>query len=57
MARKRASISKARSTLYRTGRILGDIQAIAGGPNKAARRVARRAAGKAAGRLLGRLFK
>jgi len=44
-----------RGLLYKTGRILGDINAVKKG--KIGRRVARRAAGKVTGRALGRLFR
>ena len=48
-------IGKTRNTLYKTARILGDIQAISGG--KAGKRIIRRLAGRATGRLLGKLFR
>jgi len=44
-----------RGLLYKTGRILGDINAVKKG--KVGRRVARRAAGKVTGRALGKLFR
>jgi hypothetical protein len=49
------SISKFRGHLYRSARILGDVQAVTRG--KAGKRVLRRAAGRTTGRGLGRLFK
>jgi hypothetical protein len=49
------SIAKVRRVLYRTGRLLGDVQAVK--QRKVARRVGRRVAGRATGRLLGRLFR
>lgn len=58
MARKKLTVSKTRSALYKTARILGDIQAASSGSGrKVARRIGRRTAGKATGRLLGRIFK
>ena len=48
-------IGNTRNTLYKTARILGDIQAISGG--KAGKRIIRRLAGRATGRLLGKLFR
>ena len=53
MARKRNSISQARSSLYRLARSLGDVNAIRKGA--VGRRLARRVTGKATGRLLGKL--
>ena len=44
-----------RSALYKTGRILGDVNAVAKG--KVGKRIARRAAGKVTGRGLGKLFR
>lgn len=44
-----------RGLLYKSARILGDINAVKKG--KVGRRVARRAAGKATGRALGKLFR
>lgn len=49
------SISKIRSALYKTARILGDVNAVKRG--KVGKRLARRVAGRATGRGLGRLFK
>lgn len=46
-----------RNFLYQLARLLGDINAVAMGPNAMARRISRRVAGKVAGRILGRLFK
>jgi len=53
--RKMSPIGKTRNTLYKTARILGDIQAISGG--KAGKRIIRRLAGRATGRLLGKIFR
>ncbi|MED4018635.1 hypothetical protein ACWE42_03145 [Sutcliffiella cohnii] len=51
-------ISKIRSKLYKTAKILGDIQAItSGNPKKMAKRAGRRVAGKGTGRMLRKLFK
>jgi hypothetical protein len=49
------SIPKARSWLYRTARILGDVQAVQKG--RVGRRVARRLAGRGTGRLLRRTLR
>lgn len=49
------SISKLRSLLYGTARVLGDFQAARRG--RIGQRIVRRVAGRATGRLLGRLFK
>lgn len=46
-------INKIRSGLYKSARILGDINAIEKG--KAGKRLVRRAAGKLTGRVLGKL--
>ena len=47
-------LNKTRSILYKTARILGDVQAVKRG--KVGRRIGRRVAGKATGRLFMRLF-
>jgi len=52
---KRSSFSQTRNTLYKTARILGDIQAISGG--KAGKRIIRRLAGRVTGRILGKIFR
>jgi len=52
---KRSSFSQTRSTLYKTARSLGDIQAISGG--KGGKRIIRRLAGRATGRILGKIFR
>jgi len=52
---KKSSFSQTRSALYKTARILGDIQAVSGG--KAGKRIIRRLAGRATGRLLGKIFR
>ncbi|WP_199256749.1 hypothetical protein [Alteribacillus sp. YIM 98480] len=49
------SINKLRSALYKTAKILGDINAVKRGT--VGKRVGRRIAGKGTGRLLGKLFK
>lgn len=49
------SINKFRRGLYKTARILGDVNAVKKG--KVGKRIARRAAGKATGKTLRRLFK
>ncbi len=52
------SIHKTRSSLYKSARILGDIQALtSGNPKKIAKRVGRRVTGRAAGKTIGKLFK
>jgi len=50
-----SSISKARNSLYKTARILGDVQAISEG--KVGKRIIRRLAGRTTGRLLGKIFR
>lgn len=51
------SIRKARRAAYRTGAVLGDVQAVASGdPGKVAKRVVRKAAWKAWARLARRLL-
>jgi hypothetical protein len=49
------SIGKTRSALYKTARILGDVNAVKRGT--VGKRILRRAAGRATGRGLGKLFK
>ncbi|MEC3607476.1 hypothetical protein [Bacillus glycinifermentans] len=49
------SINKIRSALYKSAKILGDINAVKKGT--IGKRMARRAAGKTAGKILGKLFK
>lgn len=48
-------INKLRSGLYKTARVLGDVNAVKKG--KVGKRIARRVAGKQAGKFLGKLFK
>ena len=48
-------MGKARSLIYKLGRILGDINAVKRG--KVGKRVARRIVGKGTGRILRKLFK
>lgn len=56
MARKKGiTIPKVRSKLYKSARILGDVQAVMSG--KVGKRILRRIAGKVTGRGLGRMFK
>ena len=51
-------ISRTRKNLYRTARLLGDIDAISKGPTAMGKRVVRRAVGRSASRILsGRLLK
>lgn len=57
MARRRSSLSQARSVLYGVARLLGDVSAAGKGPEAALKRAARRAAGRAMGRVLGKLFR
>jgi hypothetical protein len=52
---KQMKISKIRSFLYGTAKLLGDVQAVR--KNKVGKRVGRRIVGKISGRLLGKLFK
>lgn len=53
------SINKLRTALYRTAKVLGDVQAVTHkNPGKAIpKRVGRRVAGKLTGRIIGALFK
>jgi hypothetical protein len=50
-----ASINKVRRSLYKTARLLGDVNAVKRGT--VGKRIGRRAVGRATGRGLGRLFK
>jgi hypothetical protein len=49
------TIGKTRSMLYKTARILGDVNAVQKGT--VGKRIARRYAGKMTGRMLGRMFR
>lgn len=49
------TIGKARSLLYLTARILGDVNAVKRGT--VGKRIARRLAGKVTGRALGQIFR
>lgn len=58
MTKRRITTNKVRGGLYKSARVLGDIQALGSGdPTKVAKRIGRRVTGKATGRVLGRLFK
>ena len=47
-----------RSNLYKTGKVLGDLQAVGSGkPSRVAKRVGRRVAGKSLGKLMRKLFR
>ncbi len=48
-------MNKLRDLLYKTARIIGDVQAVK--RNRVPKRVVRRVAGKATGKLLRKLFK
>ncbi|MGM0747075.1 hypothetical protein [Bacillus atrophaeus] len=48
-------LNKIRSALYKSARILGDVNAAKNGT--IGKRIARRAVGKATGKLMGKLFK
>lgn len=50
-----SKINKVRRGLYKTSRILGDVNAVKKG--KIGERIVRRAAGRQAGKALGKLFK
>lgn len=50
-----ASINKLRRSLYKTARVLGDVNAVKRGT--VGKRIGRRAVGRAAGRSMGKLFK
>lgn len=50
-----SSINKARGWLYKSGKILGDVNAIEKG--KVPQRIGRRIVGKLIGRGLGKIFK
>lgn len=52
---EKLTIGKIRRAAYKTGKVLGDVQAVK--KNKVGKRIMRRAAGKATGKLLGKLFK
>ena len=45
-------LSKTRSSLYTIARLIGDVQAVKGGPNKMLRRLLRKKAGRMTGRGL-----
>lgn len=49
------SIRPMRSGLYRTARLLGDLQALARGPRAAAKRIQRRLLGRMAARIIRRV--
>lgn len=49
------NLSKIRRTLYKTARILGDINAVKRG--NAGKRIGRRIAGRSTGKILRKLFK
>lgn len=53
--RKGFTISKVRTGLYKTARILGDVSAVKNGT--IGKRLARRAVGRISGGLIGKLFK
>ncbi|HQI93287.1 MAG: hypothetical protein KBE50_06175 [Fervidobacterium sp.] len=55
MARKGFSISKIRSAMYQSAKILGDVEAVSKGPKAVGKRVKRRLFGKFFGRILRRL--
>lgn len=52
---EKLTIAKIRKAAYKTGKVLGDVQAVK--KNKVGKRIARRAVGKATGKLLGKLFR
>ncbi len=56
MSRRKKTLSEARSFLYQTARVMGDIEAASRGPEAMARRIVRRMVGKATGSALRRLF-
>lgn len=56
--KKGLTISKVRGTLYKTGKVLGDVQALkSGDPKKIGKRFGRRLYGKASSKLMNKLFK
>ena len=55
MARKSFSISKIRSAMYQSAKILGDIEAVSKGPKAVEKRVKRRLFGKFFGRIMRKL--
>ena len=59
MSRKKPlTINKVRTKLYKTAKILGDIQAILSPkPRAIEKRIQRRIVGKLTGRMIGKLFK
>ena len=52
----RGSIRDIRSVLYRSARLLGDAQAVLGGPNRIIRRIGRRIVGRWLGKLMRAIF-
>ncbi|MCX7668318.1 MAG: hypothetical protein N2Z84_05255 [Atribacterota bacterium] len=57
MSKNKSVFRETRSGLYQSARVMGDIEAVAQGPEAVARRIARRIIGKAFGRMLRRLFR
>ena len=55
MAKKGITIGKARSALYKSAKVLGDVNAVKNG--RIGARIANRAVGKVTGRLGGKLAK
>ncbi len=50
-------MSKTRGFLYMVARLMGDAQAVRGGPKKVVKRVERRLVGRLLGKLMGKLFR
>ncbi|NSW77217.1 MAG: hypothetical protein HPY68_10700 [Candidatus Atribacteria bacterium] len=56
MARKKDVLRETRTKLYQSARVMGDIEALARGPEAVAKRVVRRIVGRAFGRAMRKLF-
>ena len=58
MRKRRLTINKVRSGLYKSAKILGDVQAVTSKKeNAVAKRIGRRIIGRFFGQILGALFK
>lgn len=51
------NFSKTRGALYQVARLMGDVNAVRGGPDKMIQRLIRRQTGRLAGRGMGKAFR
>lgn len=51
------TLNQIRSVFYFIARVMGDVQAILGGPDAMLRRIGRRILGRAAGNAINKLFR